>query len=91
MHTVKVIAGGFLLLAVCLLIGRLVGGPTPGASLASAARLFLPLWLVAAGLNMWIGVSRAGYTLADEAPVFLVVFAVPAAVALLLLWRLSRP
>jgi hypothetical protein len=87
MHTIKVIAVGFLLLAGCLLIGRLVGGASSGASLATAAKVFIPLWLVAAAVNMWIGVSRAGYTVADEAPIFLVVFAVPAAVALLLLWR----
>jgi hypothetical protein len=84
MHTGKVIAGGFVLLALCLLIGRLVGGAAPTAS---AAKLFIPLWLVAAGINMWIGVSKAGYTVAEEAPIFLVVFAVPAAVALLMIWR----
>jgi len=37
---------------------------------------------------MYIGVKRAGYSVADEAPVFLVVFAVPAALALLLWWKL---
>jgi hypothetical protein len=89
-HTVKVIAGGFVLLALCLLIGRLVGGPAPTAGVATAAKLFILLWLVAAGINMWIGVSKAGYTVAEEAPIFLVVFAVPAAVALLLVWKLSR-
>jgi hypothetical protein len=46
------------------------------------------LWLVGAAVNMAIGVKRAGYTVADEAPVFLVVFAVPALVALFLRWRL---
>jgi hypothetical protein len=90
MHTIKVVAGGFLLLALCLLIGRLVGGPPPAAGLASAAKLFIPLWLVAAAVNLWIGVTKAGYTVADEAPVFLVVFAIPAAVAILLVWMLSR-
>ncbi len=90
MHTIKVIAGGFALLAVCLLIGRLVGGPASAAVLAGAAKLFIPLWLIAAGINMWIGVSKAGYTVADEAPIFLVVFAIPAAVALLIVWQLSR-
>ncbi len=90
MHTVKVIAGGFLLLAVCLLIGRLAGGAASGAHLASAAKLFIPLWLVVAAVNLWIGVAKAGYTVADEAPVFLVVFAIPAVVALLLVWRLTR-
>ena len=90
MHTVKVIAGGFVLLALCLLIGRLVGGPALAAGVASAAKLFIPLWLAAAAINMWIGVSKAGYTIADEAPIFLVVFAIPAAVAFLLFWKLSR-
>lgn len=35
------------------------------------------------------GVSRAGYSVAEEAPIFLPVFSVPAAVALLAIWRLS--
>jgi hypothetical protein len=90
MHTIKVIAAGFLLLGVCLLIGRVAGGAASAAGLASGAKLFIPLWLVAAAVNMWIGVSKAGYTVADEAPVLLVVFAIPVAVALLLVWRLSR-
>jgi hypothetical protein len=90
MHTVKVIAGGLVLLGLCLLIGRWIGGPAPEAGLSAAAKLFVPLWLIAAGINMWIGVSEAGYSVADEAPVFAIVFAVPAAVALLVLWRLSR-
>ena len=28
---------------------------------------------------MWVGVAKAGYSVAEEAPIFLVVFAVPAA------------
>jgi multisubunit Na+/H+ antiporter MnhF subunit len=90
MHTLKVIAGGFILLAVCLLIGRLVGGQSSADGLVGAAKLFIPLWLLVAGVNLWIGVTRAGYTVAEEAPIFLVVFAVPATVALLLVWWLSR-
>ena len=90
MHTIKVIVGGLVLLALCLLIGRWIGGPTPAIGLARAAQVFIPLWLVAAGINMWVGVSKAGYTVAEEAPSFVVVFAVPAAVAVLVLWRLSR-
>jgi len=89
-HTVRVIVGGFALLALCLLVGRWVGGPEPAAGLVNGAKLFIPLWLVAAGVNLWIGVSKAGYTVAEEAPIFLLVFAVPAAVALLLVWKASR-
>ena len=89
-HTVKVIAGGFVLLALCLMVARAIGGPTPAIAMATGAKVFIPLWLVAAGINMWLGVSKAGYSVAEEAPYFLVVFAVPAAVALILVWRLSR-
>ncbi len=89
MHTIKVIAGGFLLLGVFLLFGRWIGGGASSA-LATAARVFIPIWLIAAGVNLWVGVARAGYPVADEVPFFLVVFAVPAAAAGFLWWRFSR-
>ena len=87
MHTIMVIAGGFLLLGLFLLAGRLLGGPD---AIAAAAKYFIPLWLVAALVNMWVGVSRAGYTVVQEAPILLVVFVIPASVALGIWWRLSR-
>jgi hypothetical protein len=90
MHTIRVIAGGFLLLALCLLIGRWTGDPTPAVGLAKAAKVFIPIWFVGAGINMWIGVSKAGYSVAEEAPTFLVVFAVPVAAALLVWWSITR-
>lgn len=89
-HTVKVIAGGLVLLALCLLVGRWIGGPSPDVGMVKAARVFIPLWFIAAGINMWIGVAKAGYSVAEEAPIFLVVFAVPAAVALVVSWKLSQ-
>lgn len=90
MHTVKVIAAGFALLAVCLVVGRLMGGAGQSTPLARSALVFVPLWFVGAGINMWIGVSKAGYSVKEEAPIFLVVFLIPAAVALLVWWRYSR-
>ena len=90
MHTVKVIVGGLALLALCLLIERWVGGPAPAVGLIRAIKVFIPLWLIAAGINMWVGVSKAGYSVAEEVPFFLVVFAVPTAVALLVLWKVTR-
>jgi hypothetical protein len=89
MHTVKVIAGGLLLLAVCLVVGRLLN-PATATGLAKGAKVFIPLWLLGAAINMWLGVTKAGYTVAEEAPTFLGVFALPAAVALLIVWWLSR-
>ena len=46
--------------------------------------------LKVAAINMWLGVSTAGYSVADEAPVFLVVFAVPAAIAGVVWWLAER-
>jgi hypothetical protein len=55
--------------------------------MARAAATFVPLWLIAAIANMYIVVKKAGYTIADEAPIFVVVFSVPAAAAIALWWR----
>lgn len=85
MHTIIVIAAGLVLLGLCALAGRMFGGVS-GAATAIVA--FLPLWLVGAGINMYIGVKRAGYSVAAETPIFLIVFAVPAAVALFAWYRL---
>ena len=89
MHTILVLVGGHVLLGAFVLVARVVGAGTP-AAMATAALYFLPIWLVAAAVNMWIGVSRAGYTVAQELPIFLVVFAVPAVVAAFVWWKLSR-
>jgi len=83
MHTLTVIAGGLAGLVICLLLGRMLKAP------AASGLAFIPLWLVAAALNMWIGVTHAGYSWAAEFPIFLVVFGVPAAAALLA-WRRFR-
>jgi hypothetical protein len=89
-HTLKVIAGGLLLLGLLVLAARFVHAATPTAGMAAAARWFVPIWLIGAAINMWVGVVKAGYSVAEEAPIFLVVFAVPAAVAILVAWSLSR-
>lgn len=89
-HTIKVITAGFALLFVCLLAGRFIGDGAHSASVARAALIFVALWLAGAAINMWIGVAKAGYSVAEEAPIFLVVFLVPAVVALAIWWRYSR-
>jgi len=83
MHTLKIIAGGLLLLGIFLLAGRLVIATQPRV----IARYFIPVWLVCAVINLWMGVSGAGYSVRDELPVLLIVFLVPAAVALLIAWK----
>lgn len=89
MHTVKVIAAGFALLGVLLLIApRLnTSGRHP---IVFAMKLFIPLWFVASVINLIIGINRAGYTFLQEAPILLIVFGVPALVAGLIWWRFGR-
>jgi hypothetical protein len=83
-----VIVGGVVLFGVFLLFGKLWGGDVAG--LALAAKIFIPVWLVVAAVNMWIGVSHAGYSVREELPILLIVFIVPALVAALAVWWFSQ-
>ena len=74
-----VVAG--LLLAAALLLGRLFQAEWPQAP-AVARAAFIAAWAALTLFNLWVGVSRAGYTLAEELPIFLGLFGLPAALAL---------
>ena len=50
---------------------------------------FIPVWLVAAMLNMREGISRAGCSVTEELPIFLLIFAIPAGVASFVWWKFS--
>lgn len=89
MHSLWVIAGGFALLAVCLLLGWRASRSNRTAGFARAARLFLPVWLLAAAINMWFGMRYGGYGFVEEAKTFLLVYFVPAAAAAVIWWRVS--
>jgi hypothetical protein len=86
MRTIIIILGGFLLLAVCIGAARLFGG-NGVAMMSTAVKVFIPIWLVLAGINMWIGVVRAGYSVTEELPIFLLIFSLPAAAALFIQWK----
>jgi hypothetical protein len=86
MRTVLFLVVGFLLLAAFLILGRLFSANYPGATHAATVA-FIVLWLLISAFNLWVGVSKAGYTVADELPIFLLIFAVPAVVAAILKWR----
>jgi len=89
-HTVKLIGAGIALLLICLWVGRMMGGADQPAIMARSALVFIPLWLVCAGINLWVGVTREGYTVKEEIPFFLVVFLIPAAMAQLVSFLYSR-
>ncbi len=85
MHVAMVIGGGVVLLGVFLLFGKLWG--SDAAALALAAKAFIPVWLVVALINMWVGVTHAGYSVREELPILVIVFLVPAALAAWAIWR----
>ncbi|MGB3555084.1 MAG: hypothetical protein WBA25_10650 [Jannaschia sp.] len=83
MHMLMITIAGLVLLAVFVGIGHLRGD---AAGRKRAARAFVPAWFVLALINVTIGVVSAGYTVLQEAPVFVVTFGIPAALA----WWLAR-
>ncbi|HEX9706960.1 MAG TPA: hypothetical protein VGA24_04895 [Steroidobacteraceae bacterium] len=72
MRTLLFIVGGFALWGL-LLAGAKLFSKSGSAPMAAA--------------NTWIGVSRAGYTVLEELPIFLLIFLLPAAVAILVKWK----
>jgi hypothetical protein len=85
MRTLLFLVAGLLPLAGFLLLAKLFSPNYPDAArLATIA--YVALWFIAAGVNMWVGVAKAGYSATEELPIFLLIFGVPAAVALVLNW-----
>ena len=84
MRTLIIIGIGFALLGICLGVGWFTGG---ALKLKVGALAFIVLWFIAAAMNMYVGVARAGYSFMEELPIFLLIFAVPTIVALLVRWK----
>lgn len=87
MRTGLFMLAGFLLLTAFLLLGRLFSTNYPAASM-TAVVTYVALWLVIAALNMWVGVAKAGYSVAEELPIFALIFLVPAVAAIFLKWKI---
>ena len=82
MRSALIVVAGLVLLGVLAWGSRWIAG----ASATTAAKVFIPLWLAVALVNLWMGVQR-GYTVAEELPIFLVIFAIPAAGAAAGWWK----
>jgi uncharacterized membrane protein len=86
MRTVLFLLAGLLLLAAFLVLAKLFSSNYPAAA-TWATTLFVGVWLVIAAFNMWVGVSKAGYSATEELPILLLIFGVPAVVAAILKWK----
>lgn len=86
MRTALFLLSGFLFLGGALILGKLFSANYP-AGTTVATVLYVVLWFVVAAANLWLGVAKAGYTVAEELPIFALIFGVPAAVAVLVRWK----
>jgi hypothetical protein len=86
MRTALFLVSGFLLMGGFLLLGKLFTGQYPEASRV-ATLTFVVVWFAVAAVNMWLGVTRAGYSFADELPIFLLIFGAPVALAGVMKWH----
>jgi hypothetical protein len=88
MRTVFILASGLLMFSSLFFFSRLFTQQFP-AAVTIATYTFMVLWLAATTFNMWVGISHAGYSLREELPIMLVLFAVPAATAFFVHWRFA--
>jgi hypothetical protein len=86
MRTGLFLLSGFLLLVASLILGKLFSANYSGGTTIATA-LFVVLWFVIAVTNMWVGVAKAGYSVAEELPILALIFGVPAAVAIVARWK----
>jgi hypothetical protein len=80
MRTVVIMLIGLGLLAAWLLVARSISKGR-AETFRTAVLAFIAVWFVAAAINLGIGVSQAGYSFLEERPTFLVIFGIPAALA----------
>ena len=79
---------GLLLLVAFFALARLFSEKYP-AAFGTAFVVYVAVWLFVAAFNMWVGVAKAGYSVAEELPIFLLIFGLPVAVAAIVKWRLA--
>lgn len=87
MRTTIILAAGLLLFAAIAMFSKLFSNYYPGAT-TWGLYIFLTLWLIATGFNMWVGVSKAGYSFSEELPIMLLLYSVPAVVAIIFKWKI---
>ena len=86
MRTGLFLLSGFLFLVASFIVGKLFSANYPGSTTVAVV-LFVAFWFAIAGVNMWVGVAKAGYSVADELPILALIFSVPAAAAVIAKWK----
>lgn len=87
MRTALFLIAGLLLLAASFVLGRLFFESFP-PEVAWLTVAFVLLWCLATFFNIWVGATRDGYPWGKELSLFLMVFGIPAIVAIGFKWQL---
>ena len=86
MRTLVFVVGGLFLFLLLLFTTQ----RSDKAAVVRTCLVFIGIWFLVALGNMIYGVTQAGYSLAEEAPIAAVIFLPPAAVASIVWWRTRR-
>ena len=86
MRTLVFVVGGLFLFLLLLFTTQ----RSDTAAVARTCVMFIAIWFLVALANMIYGVAGAGFSLADEAPIALVIFLPPAGLASIVWWRNGR-
>ena len=86
MRTLVFVVGGLFLFLLLLFTTQ----RSDNAAVVRTCQVFIGIWFAVALGNMIYGVTQAGYSLAEEAPIAAMIFFPPAAVASFVWWRTRR-
>jgi hypothetical protein len=86
MHMLMMTSLGLALLAAFWFVGRMLNGRA-GRAVINGPRVFLFVWAAVSFYNGYIGVTQAGYSVQAELLVHVVVFGLPAAIAVWLMLK----
>ena len=86
MRTAIIILSGVAIWAISIALARRFG-KAGGSAVADTTLAFVTFWLLATATNLWVGVAQAGYSLREELPIAVLIFGVPAAVAVIARWK----
>jgi hypothetical protein len=86
MRTLLFLLAGFLLVGASFILGKLFLDSYAEAT-TWATSLFIVVWFALAAANLMAGVTRAGFGIVEELPLFLLIFGLPTLCILLLRWK----
>jgi hypothetical protein len=86
MRTVIFLFCGVLAWGLCLGAARLFADAS-ASTWTQATMIFIAGWLVVAGINMGVGIFKAGYSFSEEFPIFLLIFGLPVLLAIFVKWK----